>query len=121
MDAFELEDLSLDYKCSAAERWKFRNSAGARPARAASALAYLRDDGSEPDYRDRGTPRRGSVLCAPRSLSAIWRLAVQVGREGSGAGVDVPRIWRVCRRSSRSAGVSVVAQTNASTARAVAS
>jgi hypothetical protein len=60
IDAFELDDLLFHYKRSAAELWKFCGSGGSQIERAASTLAYLRDEGREPDWWERGTPRRRS-------------------------------------------------------------
>jgi hypothetical protein len=56
IDAFELDDLIHRYKRSAAELWKFCGSSGGQWERAAGTLAYLREQGEEPDWWDAGAP-----------------------------------------------------------------
>jgi hypothetical protein len=58
MDAFGLDDLIHHYKRSARELWKFCGSSGSEWERAASALAYWREQGEEPDWWQAGVPRR---------------------------------------------------------------
>lgn len=60
IDEFELDDVIHRYKRSAAELWKFCGSSGGHWLQAASALAYLREKGDEPDWWERGAPRGGS-------------------------------------------------------------
>ena len=58
IDEFELDDLIHHYKRSAAELWKFCGTSGGGWLHAANALACLRESGDEPDWWERGTPRR---------------------------------------------------------------
>ena len=57
IDVFELDDLIHHYKRSAAELWKFCGQSGGDWERAASMLAWLRDEGEEPDWWQAGEPR----------------------------------------------------------------
>jgi hypothetical protein len=57
IDAFELDDLIHRYKRSARELWKFCGSSGSGWERAVSMLAFLREQGEEPDWWDAGAPR----------------------------------------------------------------
>ena len=57
IDAFELDDLIHRYKRSARELWKFCGQSGAGWEHAASMLAWLREDGDEPDWWQAGEPR----------------------------------------------------------------
>lgn len=68
IDEFDLDDVIHHYKRSAAELWKFCGSSGGRWLQAANALAYLREQGDEPDWWTRGAPRSGSS--SPASSSA---------------------------------------------------
>jgi hypothetical protein len=54
IDAFDLDDLIHHYKCSARELWKFCGSSGSEWERAASTLAYWREQGDEPDWWQAG-------------------------------------------------------------------
>jgi hypothetical protein len=58
IDAFDLDDLIHRYKRSAHELWKFCGSSGSEWERAATTLAWLREQGEEPDWWDAGEPRR---------------------------------------------------------------
>ncbi len=58
IDEFELDDLIHHYKRSAAELWKFCGSTGGQWLQAAKSLAYPREQGEEPDWWDRGSPRQ---------------------------------------------------------------
>ena len=58
IDEFDLDDLIHHYKRSAAELWKFCGSTGSQWQQAANALAYMREQGEEPDWWDGGAPRR---------------------------------------------------------------
>src|ERR671919_1045676 len=58
IDEFDMDDLIHHYKRSAAELWKFCGSSGGRWQQAASALTYWREHGEEPDWWERGAPRR---------------------------------------------------------------
>jgi hypothetical protein len=58
IDEFDLDDLIHHYKRSAAELWKFCGSTGGQWQQAANALAYISEHGEEPDWWDRGAPRR---------------------------------------------------------------
>ena len=58
IDEFELDDLIHHYKRSANELWKFCGSSGGQWLQAASALAYAREHGDEPDWWTIGAPRR---------------------------------------------------------------
>ena len=58
IDEFELDDLIHRYKRAAVELWKFCGSTGGQWLQAASALAYLRERGEEPDWWARSAPRR---------------------------------------------------------------
>jgi hypothetical protein len=50
IDEFELDDIIHHYKRSATELWKFCGSTGSRLEQAAGTLAYLRQEGREPDW-----------------------------------------------------------------------
>jgi hypothetical protein len=50
IDPFELDDLIHHYKRSARELWKFCGSSGSDWERAVRTLAFLRDNGDEPDW-----------------------------------------------------------------------
>jgi hypothetical protein len=54
IDAFDMDDLIHHYKCSARELWKFCGSSGSEWERAASTLAYWREQGDEPDWWQAG-------------------------------------------------------------------
>jgi hypothetical protein len=58
IDAFDLDELIHHYKRSARELWKFCGSSGSQWERAASTLAYSREQGDEPDWWQAGVPRR---------------------------------------------------------------
>jgi hypothetical protein len=58
IDEFDMDDLIHHYERSAAELWKFCGSSGGQRHQAASALTYWREHGEEPDWWDRGAPRR---------------------------------------------------------------
>ncbi len=58
IDEFDMDDLIHHYKRSAAELWKFCGSTGGQWQRAATTLTYLREQGEEPDWWERGAPRR---------------------------------------------------------------
>ena len=58
IDEFDLDDVIHHYKRSAAELWKFCGSSGGQWQQAANALRYLRERGEEPDWWERGAPRR---------------------------------------------------------------
>jgi hypothetical protein len=58
IDAFELDDVIFHYKRAAAELWKFCGYHSSHFEQAASALAYRREAGEEPDWWERGAPRR---------------------------------------------------------------
>jgi hypothetical protein len=58
IDAFDLDDLIHHYKRSARELWKFCGSSGSEWERAARTLAYLREQGEEPNWWTTGEPRR---------------------------------------------------------------
>ena len=61
IDEFELDDLIHHYKRAAAELWKFCDvSSGSRVEQAASALRSMKARGDEPDWWERGRPRRGN-------------------------------------------------------------
>ena len=57
IDEFEMDDLIHHYKRSANELWKFCGSASGQWQQAAGALTYLREQGEEPDWWDRGALR----------------------------------------------------------------
>jgi hypothetical protein len=57
IDVFELDDLIHHYKRAARELWKFCGSTGSEWERAASMLAYLREQDDEPDWWEAGAPR----------------------------------------------------------------
>jgi hypothetical protein len=61
IDAFELDDLIHQYKRAARELWKFCGSSGSEWERAASALAFWREQGEEPDWWEAGAPRRRRI------------------------------------------------------------
>ena len=50
IDAFELDELIHRYKRSARELWKFCGSSGSGWERAAGMLAFLRQNGEDPDW-----------------------------------------------------------------------
>ena len=56
IDEFVLDDLIHHYKLSAAELWKFCGSTGGQWLQAANVLAYVREQGEEPDWWERGAP-----------------------------------------------------------------
>lgn len=58
IDEFELDDLIHHYKRSANELWKFCGSSGAQWLHASRMLDYLREQGEEPNWWERGAPRR---------------------------------------------------------------
>jgi hypothetical protein len=58
IDVFELDDLLHRYKKCAAKLWSFCGSSGGQWLQAARNLAYLREQGDEPDWWEVGTPRR---------------------------------------------------------------
>ena len=58
IDEFDLDNLVHHYKRSANELWKFCGSGGGHWQQAASALTYARERSEEPDWWDRGAPRR---------------------------------------------------------------
>jgi hypothetical protein len=62
IDEFDLDDLIHRYKRSAAELWKFCGSTGGQWLQAANLLAYLREQGEEPDWWERGAPRNRTIL-----------------------------------------------------------
>jgi hypothetical protein len=57
IDVFELDDLIHHYKRAARELWKFCGSTGSEWERAASMLAYLREQDDEPDWWEAGALR----------------------------------------------------------------
>ena len=57
IDAFELDELIHRYKRSARELWKFCGSSGGEWEHAARMLAFLREQGQEPDWWEAGAPR----------------------------------------------------------------
>jgi hypothetical protein len=58
IDEFDMDDLIHHYKRSAAELWRFCGSSGGQWQRAAYTLTYLREHGEDPDWWERGAPRR---------------------------------------------------------------
>jgi hypothetical protein len=56
-NAFELDELIHHYKRSAAELWKFCGSSGGGWVQAARTLAFLHDEGDEPDWWESGASR----------------------------------------------------------------
>lgn len=58
IDEFELDDVIHHYKRSAADLWKFCGSSGGQWQQAARTLTSLREHGEEPDWWERGAPRR---------------------------------------------------------------
>ena len=58
IDAFDLDDLIHHYKRAARELWKFCGSSGSEWERAASTLAFWREQGEDPDWWEAGAPRR---------------------------------------------------------------
>jgi hypothetical protein len=58
INEFDLDDLIHHYKRSAAELWKFCGSTGGQWQQAANTLTYPREHGEEPDWWERGAPRR---------------------------------------------------------------
>jgi PAS domain-containing protein len=61
IDAFELDDLIHEYKRAARELWKFCGSSGSEWERAASSLAFWREEGEEPNWWEAGAPRRRRI------------------------------------------------------------
>jgi hypothetical protein len=61
IDEFDMDGLIHHYKRSAAELWKFCGSSGGQWQRAANALTYLREQGDEPDWWERGATRRSGT------------------------------------------------------------
>ncbi len=57
IDEFELDDLLHHYKRAASKLWTFCGSSGGQWLQAANTLAYLREQGEEPDWWERGAPR----------------------------------------------------------------
>ncbi len=58
IDEFDLDDLIHRYKRAANELWKFCGNTGSQWLQAANTLAYLRDQGEEPDWWARGASRK---------------------------------------------------------------
>jgi hypothetical protein len=63
LDAGEIDELDMDdvihhYTRSATELWKFCGSSGGQWQHAAHTLAYLREHDEEPNWWERGAPRR---------------------------------------------------------------
>jgi hypothetical protein len=58
IDEFDLDDLIHRYKRAAVDLWKFCGSSGGQWLQAANTLAYLREQGEEPDWWDQSAPRR---------------------------------------------------------------
>jgi hypothetical protein len=54
---FDLDEMMQHYKRSAAELWKFCGSSGGAWLRAARTLAFLREQGDEPDWWEAGASR----------------------------------------------------------------
>jgi hypothetical protein len=65
IDEFELDDLIHRYKRAAADLWRFCGSTGAQWLQAANSLAYLREQGREPDWWARSEPRRNRRTSMP--------------------------------------------------------
>jgi hypothetical protein len=57
VDEFELDDLIHHYKRSAAKLWTFCGTSGGQWLQAANALAYLREQGEQPDWWEQGASR----------------------------------------------------------------
>ena len=57
IDEFDLDDLIHHYKRAAADLWKFCGNTGGQWLQAANTLTYLREEGEEPDWWARTTPR----------------------------------------------------------------
>jgi hypothetical protein len=57
IDGFELDELIHHNQRSAAELWKFCGSSGGAWVRTARTLAFLREDGDEPDWWEAGVSR----------------------------------------------------------------
>lgn len=57
VDEFELDELVHRYKRAAADLWNFCGGSGGQWLRAANALAYLREQGEEPDWWARSARR----------------------------------------------------------------
>jgi hypothetical protein len=57
IDEFELDELIHHYKRSATELWKFCGSSSRQWFQAGHALAYVREQGQEPDWWERGASR----------------------------------------------------------------
>jgi hypothetical protein len=60
IDEFDLDNVIHHYTRSATQLWKFCGSSGGQWQHAAHTLRYLREHGEEPDWWERGAPRRGS-------------------------------------------------------------
>ena len=58
IDAFELDALIHRYKKCATKLWSFCGSSGGQWLQAAQSLAYLREQGDEPDWWETGAPQR---------------------------------------------------------------
>jgi hypothetical protein len=58
IDEFDLDDLVHRYKRAAADLWKFCGSTGGQWLQATNTLAYLREQGEEPDWWERSAARR---------------------------------------------------------------
>jgi hypothetical protein len=70
IDAFDLDDIIHHYKRSARELWKFCGSSGSQWERAASTLAYWREQDDEPDWWQAGAPRGRSASTTSCSTPA---------------------------------------------------
>jgi hypothetical protein len=57
IDEFDLDDVIHRYKRAAADLWRFCGSSGGRWLQAANTLAYLREQGREPDWWGNSAPR----------------------------------------------------------------
>jgi hypothetical protein len=62
IDEFDLDDVIHHYKRSAAELWRFCGASAGQWQQAARALTCLREHGEEPDWWERGAPRRERSL-----------------------------------------------------------
>ena len=58
IDEFDLDELIHRYKRAATELWKFCGSTGGEWLQAVNALAYLREQGQEPDWWARSASGR---------------------------------------------------------------
>lgn len=88
IDEFDADDVIHHYKRSAAELWKFCGSSGGQWQRGANALKYMREQGEEPDWWERGRSSAHQVTLTVIGRPEIERPRVPI--EGSALAMVMP-------------------------------